>query len=74
MLLLLDGLENVHVHLDNILHVTKGSWDEHVEVLEEIFIRLHTAGFKINAKKSRSGVNELEYLGYRITSDGIQPI
>ena len=35
---------------------------------------MSNAGLKINAKKSFFGREELEYLGYWITREGIQPI
>jgi hypothetical protein len=71
---LLDGLETVRVYIDDILHVTKGSWEDHLEGLEEVFRRLQEAGLKVNAKKSNFGAHEMEYLGYNITRTGIQPI
>ena len=36
--------------------------------------RIQTAGLKVNADKSFFGNSELEYLGYWITQEGIQPI
>ena len=33
-----------------------------------------TAGLKINATKSNFAAHELEYLGYWISPDGIQPL
>ena len=71
---LLDGLDTVRVYIDDILHVTKGSWEEHLTGLDEVFARLRSAGLKINAKKSNFGAHEMEYLGYNITRTGIQPI
>jgi hypothetical protein len=63
---LLDGLDTARVHIDDILHVTEGSWEDHLEGLEEVFRRLQQAGLKVNAK--------MEYLGYNITRTGIQPV
>ena len=45
------GLDTVRVYIDDLLHVTKGSWTEHITVLEEIFPRLKKAGLKVNARK-----------------------
>jgi hypothetical protein len=36
---LLNGLDTARVYLDDILHVTKGSWQEHLEVLYQVFNR-----------------------------------
>ena len=38
------GLDTVRVYIDNLLHVTKGSWTEHLFILEEMFTRLQKAG------------------------------
>jgi hypothetical protein len=37
---LLNGLDTVRVCIDDILHITKGSWEDHLEGLEEVFRRL----------------------------------
>ena len=44
-------LDTVHVYIDDFLHVTKGSWTEHLSILEEMFIRIQKAGLKVNARK-----------------------
>ena len=38
------GLDTIRVYFDEILHVTKGSWKEHINALKEMFVRLHKAG------------------------------
>ena len=54
--------------------LTKGSYTDHLEDVDRVLHRLRKAGLKINAKKSFFAKPELEYLGYWITRDGIQPI
>jgi hypothetical protein len=71
---LLDGLDTVRVCIDDILHVTKGSWEDHLEGLEEVFRRLRQAGLKVNAKKSNFGAHEMEHSGCNIARTGIQPV
>ena len=34
------GLYTVRVYINDLLHVTKGSWTEHLTVLEDMFTRL----------------------------------
>ena len=46
------GLYTVRVYTDDLLHVTKGSWTEHLTFLEEMFTDLHKAGLNVNARKS----------------------
>ncbi len=71
---LFDGLDFVRAYIDDLLCLTKGTFADHLEKLERIFIRLSKAGLKVNAKKSFFARGELEYLGYWITRDGIQPM
>ena len=71
---LFEGLDYVRAYIDDILVLTKGSYEEHLKDLEEVFRRLTEAGLKVNAKKSFFARGELEYLGYWITQDGIQPM
>jgi hypothetical protein len=71
---LLEGLDAIQVYIDDIPHMTKGSWQENLDLLEDVFNRLRQAGLKVNAKKSSFGAHELKYLGYLITPTGISPI
>jgi hypothetical protein len=71
---LLDGLDTMRVYINNILHMTKGSWEDHLTGLEEVFSHLRQAGLKVNAKKSNVGAHKIKYLDYNITQTGIQPI
>ena len=43
------GLDTVRVYIDDLFHVTKGSWTEHLSILKEMFTRLQKAGLKVNA-------------------------
>jgi hypothetical protein len=61
--------------VDDILHATKGSWEEHPVGLADVFCRLRqAAGLKVNTKKSSFGAHNHEYLGYKITRIGTMPI
>ena len=68
------GLDYARAYIDDLLCLTKGSYDDHLEKLENILARLSQAGLKVNAKKSFFAHSELEFLGYWITRDGIQPL
>ena len=68
------GLDTLRVYIDELLHVTKGSWAEHLTVLKEMFTRLQKAGLKVNASKSCFGAHKFDYLGYHVTRDGVMPI
>ena len=64
---LFEGLDFVRAYIDDLLCLTKGTFDDHLEKLERIFARLKQAGLKVNAKKSFFAKQELEYLGHWIT-------
>ena len=68
------SLDTVRVYINDLLHVTKGSWTDHLTVLEEMFTRLQKAGLNVNARKSYFGAHKFGYLGYHVTRDGVMPI
>jgi hypothetical protein len=70
---LMATLEYVKVYIDNLLVITKGSLDDHLDKLNQVFIRLCDAGLKINATKSIFCAQETEYLGNILTRGGIKP-
>ena len=67
------AIEFVRTHIDNLLCLTKGAFDNHLEKLERVLIRVQQAGLKVNAKKSFFAKAGLKCLGHWITRDGIQP-
>jgi hypothetical protein len=71
---LLDGLDTVPVCIDEILHMTNGSWEDHHTGLEEVFKRLQQARLKVKAKKSNFGAHKMEWLGCNVASTGMQPV
>ena len=71
---LVQDLEYVRAYIDDLLIITKGNWFDHLNKLDVVLHCLKQAGLKVNAKKSFFGKTELEYLGYWITRQGIQPI
>ena len=71
---LFNNFEDVRAYIDDILLLTKGDWEEHLVRLDKVLTKLKNAGLKVNAKKSFFGRSELEYLGYWITKEGVQPL
>ncbi len=70
---LMATLEYVRAYIDNLLVITKGSLDDCLDKLKQVFIQLCDAGLKINAAKSFFYAQETEYLGYILTRGGIKP-
>ena len=72
---LFHDLDYVLVYLDDILIIQKEgkSEDDHLQKVEEVLKRLEDKGFRANLRKSFFMQQEVEYLGYLLTSDGIKP-
>ena len=69
---LFQGLKYVAVYLDDIL-ITGRSRTEHLETLEEVLKRLEKAGMRLKKSKCKFLMTEIEYLGHRITKEGLKP-
>jgi hypothetical protein len=59
--------------MDNLLTITRGTVDEHLQKMETVLTRLRDAGLKVNAAKPLFCAHEIEYLGYILTREGIKP-
>jgi transposase InsO family protein len=66
------GINNIIVYIDDLLLHSK-SHVEHREQLQEVFRRLRAHGLKANLKKCVFGSLEVNYLGFRLTPEGILP-
>ena len=69
---LLQGLPHVVVYIDDIL-VTGTTDAEHITNVEEVLCRLEAAGMRLKKSKCAFMLREVEYLGHRITAEGLQP-
>jgi hypothetical protein len=70
---LMATLEYVRAYIDNLLVITKSSYDDHLDKLKQVFIQLRNTGLKANAAKLFFCAQETEYLGYILTRGGIKP-
>ena len=70
---LLRDIEGVQTYIDDILILIKDSFENHIDQLIIIFIRLRTAGLKVNAPKCSFWLKDIPYLGYFITRESINP-
>ncbi len=52
MMNLVEALEYVRAYIDNLLVITKGTLEDHLDKLREVLRRLCKAGLKVNAAKS----------------------
>ena len=73
MMDLMEALKYVRPYIDNLLVITRGTLEDHLDKLREVLRRLCDAGLKVNAVKSSFCTHEIEYLGYILTREGIKP-
>jgi hypothetical protein len=59
--------------MDNLLIITRGILDEHLQKMETVQTRLRDTRLKVYAAKSLFYAHEIEYLGYMLTIEGIKP-
>jgi hypothetical protein len=70
----MEALEYVRAYIDDLLVITRGTLEDHLEKLGEVLRKLCKAGLKVNAAKSFFCTHEIEYLGYiLLTRGGIKP-
>ena len=70
---LMAQLEYVRTYLDDLLIISKGSYEDHLQKLAVVLERLKKAQLRVNAPKSTFAQQEVEYLGYILTREGIKP-
>jgi len=68
------GLEFARAYIDDLLVISTSTLADHLDKLDQVLKRLQDAGLKVNASKSFFAREELEYLGYWITQEGIKPL
>ncbi|GFQ81649.1 retrovirus-related Pol polyprotein from transposon opus [Trichonephila clavata] len=69
----LRGLDFVFPYLDDVL-IASSSEEEHEKHVKLVFDRFQQYGLRINLAKSVMGADQVEYLGYLITSEGSRPL
>jgi hypothetical protein len=67
-------MEYAKTYFDDLSIPTNSSFKDHLLELEMVLVRLSTAGMRVNISKSKFFAEQIEYLGYWITRQGIQPM
>jgi hypothetical protein len=72
IMLLMEALEYVRAYIDDLLVITRGTLDDHLEKkLREVLRRLRETGLKVNATIFL--YPRVEYLGHILTREGMKP-
>lgn len=66
-------MQGVRSYMDDLLVWSNGSYEEHLEKLDEVLNRLQSKDLAVNALKSYWAVEEVDYLGFRLTTQGVLP-
>ena len=70
---IMGDLEFALTYLDDVLIVSNGTYEDHLNKVKTALTRLEKANFRANVQKCFFGEPSLEYLGYQISRKGIQP-
>ena len=71
--MLFQDMPYVLVYIDDILVITKGSYEQHLIAVKNVLKILQEAGMQLNIDKSYFAKTEVEYLGYIINREGVKP-
>ena len=72
--ILLANFREVFVFIDDILIVTKGTKNEHLDKVRELLKTLDHAELQLKAGKCNFAKKEIEWLGFKVTEQGISPV
>ena len=67
------GSNNINIYLDDVL-IFHDSLHQHLDRLEEVLEVHQKAGIRINARKTHLLVEECDYLGHRLSAQGISMV
>ena len=68
------NIRNTFTFIDDILIVTKGTHQQHIEKVEEVLRTLDEAVIRLKLEKCKIAQTETEWLGYKLTANGVKPI
>jgi hypothetical protein len=70
---ILAGIENVFCYIDDIL-IASNTPEQHYKTLEKVLARLQEYNVKLNRAKCKFLMEEVQYLGHRLTGEGVKPV
>ena len=70
----LAGLDNTFCFLDDIIIVSRGTIEKHLDLVRKCLIKLDQENLQINLAKCHFAKDKIECLGHNITQTGITPL
>ena len=70
---LMTDLEKVFVYMDEIIIIGDDTFEIYMKDVKEVLERLVDKGIQINPDKSSWARDQVEYLGFLLNRDGIEP-
>ena len=70
---LMADLEKAFVSMDDIIIIGDGIFEIHMKDVKEVLERLVDKGLHINPDKSSWTKDQVEYLGFLLNRDGVEP-
>ena len=61
---LFEGMPYVLVYINDILIITKETFEQHLEVVKKVLVKLLKVSMQLNVDKSYFAIIEVDYLGY----------
>ena len=71
---LLNSLEYIIAYIDDLLIISNSKFEDHLNKVKIVLKKLKAVVFNINAETSFVARDNLEYLGIKITRQGIMPL
>ena len=71
---LLHNIQNTFAFIDDILVVTKGTYEQHMTKVEEVVKTLHEAGIRLKLEKCKIAQKKTAWLGYTLSESGVEPL
>ena len=71
---LFNGLEYVRAYIDDPIIISNGNFEDYLNKVKILVKKLKAVGFKINADKLFFARDKFEYLGFKISRQGIMPL
>ena len=63
----------VKVYIDDVLVFSNGSYEDHLEKVRIVLERLRSKNLAVNIEKTYWAVKQVDYLGFKLTPQGVMP-